>query len=102
MQSPFRGPPTPAWTSIWGDAASGPGAVAQATVAVTADIGSAEDRVVAVRQWALSLRPKGIPGRRHEDVRLVLPPLPGLKEYVPVDASSNAGLCYAGGHEGVF
>lgn len=61
----------------------------------------AEERVSAARQWAMSLRPtQGLRGKKLEDVRLVLPPLPALKEYVPGSASSGIGFHSA--REGVF
>lgn len=49
------------------------------------DMVDAEERVMSARQWALALRAskgKG-PVLGLDDARLVLPPLPALKEYVP-------------------
>lgn len=79
-------------------AAAPSGAVAAVPAREKAD---AEAMVLAARQWALSLSPsKGIPGRRIEDVRLILPPLPALKEYVSGSAPGGASLQYKQGNEG--
>lgn len=57
----------------------------------------AEARVRAVRHWALSLKPGMDAERRFDDIKLVLPPLPKIKEYVPGSASSRSRGARGGG-----
>lgn len=79
-----------------GHAATAPGATRGNAVGEHV---SAEERVMSARQWALALRPSKGRGPYFglEDARLVLPPLPALKEYVP----GSAGHYSARSHEGV-
>lgn len=52
-----------------------------------------EERVQAARHWALSLATKKKPQQRKlEDLRLLLPPLPPLQEYVPSSSSVTEPL----------